>query len=128
MTLSEFLQHYDLPHSIVLLEGKRNVKEEDKEKLTALGELLASNTKNMLFRSGNAEGSDQNFSDGVTKVDHKRLQVITPYAGHRKKTNQAYDTINLDELDLAADSAVIYHSKSNKKTEKLIDKLSLIHI
>ena len=122
MTLSNFLQNYDLPHSIVLLEGKRNVKEEDKEKLTALGELLATRTQNMLFRSGNAEGSDQYFSDGVTKVDHTRLQVITPYAGHRKKTNQAYDTINLDELDLAADSPVIYHSKSNKKTEKLIDK------
>lgn len=45
MTLSNFLQNYELPHSIVLLEGKRNVKEEDKEKLTALGELLASKHK-----------------------------------------------------------------------------------
>jgi len=122
ITLKEFITIHDLPHSIVLLEGKRNVKEEDKEKLSALGKLLASKTKNMIFRSGNAEGSDQYFSDGVTSVDSKRLQVITPYAGHRKKTNKAYDTINLDELDIAAESDVVYHSKSNKKTEKLIDK------
>ena len=122
MTLQEFIKQFDKPNSIVLLEGKRNVLESDKERLIALGNLLASKTKSMIFRSGNAEGSDQLFSDGVTAVDYKRLQVITPYSGHREKTNQAYETISLDEISIAAEPKVVYQSKSNKKTEKLIDQ------
>lgn len=113
---------FDKPNSIILLEGKRNVLEADEEKLTALGRLLASTTKSRLFRSGNAEGSDQLFSEGVTAVDNKKLQVITPYAGHREKTNQAYETISLDDINMADEPEVVYQSKSNKKTEKLIDK------
>lgn len=122
MTLQEFINQYDTPNSIVLLEGKRNILEADKEKLTTLGRLLATKTKNMIFRSGNAEGADQLFSDGVTEVDTKRLQVITPYTGHRVKTNKAYETISLDEINIAAEPDVVYQSKSNKKTEKLIDQ------
>lgn len=122
MTLDEFIAQFDKENAIVLLEGKRNVKEEDQKKLTALGKLLASKTKKMIFRSGNASGSDQFFSEGVAAIDHKRLQVVTPYTGHRKKTNKAYDTISLEDVDITAEPAVIYHSKSNKKTEKLIDK------
>jgi len=122
MTLREFIKEFDKDNSIVLLEGKRNVIDEDKEKLTALGSLLASRTKKMLFRSGNAAGSDQLFSDGVTEVNNKRLQVITPYSGHRKKTNQSYDTISLDDINIANEPEVLYQSKSNKKMEKLIDQ------
>lgn len=122
MTLQEFIEQFDKPNSIVLLEGKRNVLEADKEKLTALGALLTSSTNHMIFRSGNAKGSDQLFSEGVTAVDHKRLQVITPYSGHREKTNQAYETISLDDIHIAAEPEVVYQSKSNKKTEKLIDR------
>jgi len=121
MTLKEFIKQFDKTNSVVLLEGKRNVREADKEKLTALGRLLASKTKRMIFRSGNAEGSDQLFSDGVTAVDNKRLQVITPFSGHRQKTNQAYYTISLDDINIAAEPEVVYQSKRNKKTEKLID-------
>ncbi len=122
MTLKEFIKRFDKDNSIVLLEGKRNVLEADKEKLTALGELLALKTVRMTFRSGNAAGSDQLFSDGVTSVDYKRLQVITPYSGHRQKTNKAYKTISLDEMSVAAMPEVVYQSKYNKKTEKLIDQ------
>jgi len=122
MTLKEFIKQYDKEHSIVLLEGKRNVSEQDKEKLIELGRLLASKTQKMIFRSGNAQGSDQLFSEGVTSIDHKRLQVITPYTDHRKKTNQAYETISLDDIEIAEEPEVVYQSKSNKKTENLIEK------
>jgi hypothetical protein len=122
MTLIDFLNQYDNENSIVLLEGKRNVLEEDKARLQEIGKLLASKSKFMIFRSGNAEGSDQLFSDGVAAVDKKRLQVITPYSGHRVKTNRAYETISLDEINLALEPNVVFESKSNKKTEKLIDK------
>ncbi len=122
MTFQEFIDQFDKVNSIVLLEGKRTVLEADKEKLVLLGKLLASRTSKMTFRSGNADGADHYFSTGVSEVDHTRLQVITPYAGHRQKSNQAYETISLDEIDIAAESAVVYQSKGNKKTEKLIDK------
>jgi len=122
MTLKDFIKKFDKDNSIVLLEGKRNVLDADKEKLKELGKLLATRTTRMTFRSGNADGSDQLFSDGVTEVDNKRLQVITPYAGHRQKTNQAYETISLDDINIAAEPEIVYQSKSNKKMEKLIDQ------
>ncbi len=122
MTLKEFINKFDIDNSIVLLEGKRNVLNEDKEKLKALGRLLATRTTRMTFRSGNAEGSDQLFSDGVTEADNKRLQVIIPYSGHRQKTNKAYETISLDKIKIAAEPELVYQSKSNKKMEKLIDQ------
>jgi hypothetical protein len=122
MTLREFIDTYDREGVIVLLEGKRNVKEADQPKLKALGTLLASNTFHMTFRSGNAEGADQLFSEGVVMVDHTRLQVIVPYTGHRQKTNYAHETISLSDINVAADTELVYHSKSNKKTEKLIDQ------
>lgn len=125
MTLQDFISKYDHSNSVILLEGKRNVLEADKDKLVALGKLLALKTSKMIFRSGNAEGADQFFSEGVASIDFKRLQVITPYTGHRQKTNKSYDTISLDQVDLVNNPVVIYHSKSNKKTENLIDRFVL---
>ncbi|NUQ82497.1 MAG: hypothetical protein HUU10_12865 [Bacteroidetes bacterium] len=122
MTLNDFIKQFDKRGSVILLEGKRKVIDADKEKLTALGKLLASSTIDMVFRSGNAEGSDQLFSDGVTAVDNRRLQVITPYSGHRRKTNRAFETISLDTINIAAESDVVYQSKQHKKTGNLIDK------
>ena len=122
MTLKEFIDQYDYDHSIVLLEGKRDVAETDRKNLLDLGKLLAIKTKKMLFRSGNADGADYYFSVGVAFIDNTRLQVITPYTGHRQKDNQAYETISLDDIDIAAEPEVVYQSKQNKKTEKLIDQ------
>lgn len=122
MKLVEFIRQYERDGSIVLLEGKRLVSPADREKLKALGRLLAEKTSKMKFRSGNAGGADQLFSEGVASVDPARLQVITPYAGHRSKTNKASETIALNEVDIAAEPGVVYQSKSNKKTEQLIDR------
>lgn len=122
MTLQTFLANFDHDQSFVLLEGKRTVLPEDQEKLIALGRLLASKTSKIIFRSGNAEGSDQFFSMGVASVDSKRLQVITPYSGHRQKNNLAYQTISLDEINLSEEPELVYLSRQNKKTEKLVDQ------
>jgi hypothetical protein len=119
MTLNEFIEKYDFPGAVVLLEGKREVKEQDKEKLTALGRLLAASTTNMIFRSGNAEGADYFFSQGV--ADASRLEVITPYTGHRSKANKAAVTIPLDEINLTNEPEIAVLSKSNRKTERLIN-------
>ncbi len=122
MKLEDFIEQFDNKNSIVLLEGKRNVLPEDQEKLYALGKLLAEKTSNMIFRSGNASGSDQFFSDGVASVDKLRLQVITPYSGHRSRYNRANETFNLDTIDIANEPNVIYHTKSNKKIKNLVDR------
>lgn len=121
MLLEEFLARFDREGSVVLLEGKRAVAEQDREKLIALGRMLAEKTAYTLFRSGNAPGADELFSEGVAMVDPKRLEVITPYKSHRKKTNKAYTTYSLDEIDVVSEPAVIYHSKTQKKNAKLVD-------
>jgi len=122
MTLKQFLKKYDKKNSIVLLEGKRNVKTEDIVKLISLGRTLASQSKHMIFRSGNAEGSDFYFSQGVCEVDENRLQVITPYTDHRKKANKASKTYSLDTISFVKEPEIIFQTKKNKKMEKLIDQ------
>jgi len=122
MTIDQLISAYDFPGSVVLLEGKRDVPDTEKERLIALGRLLAEQTTFILFRSGNAAGADFYFSQGVSEINPDRLQVITPYAGHRKKQNKAYHSISLDEVNLAKEPEVVYQSKQNKKTEKLIDR------
>jgi hypothetical protein len=122
MELLEFIKTYNQTGTIILLEGKRNVKEADKPKLEALGKLLAQKMSRTTFRSGNADGSDLYFSKGVASIAPERLHVVTPYKGHRKNKNYAGDTLSLDSIDLAQEPEVVYESKSNKKMERLIDK------
>lgn len=122
MTFSEFIEKYDVPGSLILLEGKRKVREQDMEKLTAIGMLLASRSTHMIFRSGNAGGSDELFAAGVSSVNSNRMEVVTPYTGHRSVANKSYKTFALDSLNLAAEPEVVRYSKTNKKTEHLIGK------
>lgn len=122
MLLAEFIAQFNSKNTIILLEGKRNVLEQDKEKLIQFGNLLATHLPLATFRSGNADGADHYFSKGVLQVAPERLQVITPYDNHREKQNNAYDTISLDQIDLVNEEKIIYESKSNKKTKSLIDK------
>lgn len=122
MDLETFIKKYDFEGSIVLLEGKRNVLEEDKQKLFALGKLLTEKTKHILFRSGNASGADTYFSEGVCILDPNRLQAIIPYTTHRKKQNKAYYTQSLDNINIAEEGEVVYQSKANKNMGRLVDK------
>ena len=120
MTFENFCKQY--ANGIILLEGKRNVKSEDQEKLIAIGKLLAINLPNATFRSGNADGSDYCFSQGVAQVNPKQLEVITPYQNHRNKYNVAGTIHALDEINLVNEPEVIYHSKNHKPTQSLVDK------
>lgn len=120
MTLDKFCSQNQT--SIILLEGKRNVKPEDKEKLTAIGKLLATHLPNAIFRSGNADGTDYFFAQGVANVNPKQLEVITPYTNHRSKYNVAGTTYALDEVNLVNEPEVIHYSKNHKPTKSLVDK------
>lgn len=119
MTLASIIDLYDKPGHYLLLEGKRNVAKNDQGKLIQIGELLASKTKHLQFRSGNAAGSDFYFSAGVASIDPKRLQVITPYSSHRSKQNLAGETISLESLSISSDSNLIRFAVTDKKTQKL---------
>lgn len=122
MEFSDFIDTYNQFGIIILLEGKRDVKEEDKVKLTAFGKLLAESLPLVSFRSGNADGADFFFSSGVASVNPERLQVIVPYEKHREKKNYAGDTIALNNIDLAKEPEVVYESKSHKNTQRLVDR------
>jgi hypothetical protein len=120
MTLPDFISQYDFPGSIVLLEGKRNVREEDVEKMKALGKLLATHTLHIKFRSGNAPGSDAYFSEGVTETDITRLQIIKPYRSHRSAAAYTNDVVSLDEVDLAKEEKLVEASMVNERNEYMI--------
>ena len=97
MKFKNFCKLYN--NAIILLEGKRVVKLEDQEKLIAIGKLLATHLPNVTFRSGNADGSDYYFSQGVSQVNPNKLEVITPYQNHRKKYNVAGTTHALNTIN-----------------------------
>ena len=120
MTFENFCKLH--ANGIILLEGKRNVKPEDQAKLIGIGKLLATHLPNATFRSGNADGSDYYFSQGVSQVNSKQLEVITPYQNHRNKYNLAGTTHALDVINLVNEPEIVYHSKNHKATKSLIDK------
>ena len=121
-SLSKFLLAFDKPGSVVLLEGKRKVTPTDIEKLVQLGRLLAESSKFIKFRSGNATGADEYFSSGVAAVDSSRLEIITPYASHRISARQASQSYSMDEISLAEEPEVVYHSRQNAGMSGLVDK------
>ena len=65
MKFQTFLDTYDFPGSVILLEGKRVVLAVDQEKLIQLGQVLVKYTRYMRFRSGNAAGADELFCQKI---------------------------------------------------------------
>ncbi len=122
MDFRQFIAEYDYPGSVILLEGKRAVRDEDVLMLTGIGKLLAQTMQHAAFRSGNAPGADAYFSEGVSLVDSSRMQVIVPYSGHRQKSSSGYQVYSLDDISVAEEPEVMYHSKQNKSAEKHVDR------
>ncbi|WP_185819401.1 hypothetical protein [Chlorobium phaeovibrioides] len=90
MTFSEFtLLVMNNPDGVVLLEGRRAIPDDYVKHAHDIAASLASRFPTLRFRSGNAEGSDEAFSRGIAEVDASRLQVIAPYASHRKSVRYA---------------------------------------
>jgi hypothetical protein len=63
---------------VVLLEGTRQLPESERGSLVALGKMLAAELPAVIFRTGNAPGSDTAFAEGVAAVDARRLQFVLP--------------------------------------------------
>ena len=120
MPINSFIEKYDVPNSIIFLGGKREVKQEDKEKLVLLGGELARRSKHLIFRSGNSSGSDFYFAKGVAHIDSSRMEVVIPFNDYRKTLNKAGNTISLDDMDLSNSLDIISESEKNIKTKKVV--------
>ena len=124
MTLEKFIRLFDKEGCIVLLEGKRDVLENDKNRLVEIGRLLVANTKHCIFRSGNADGADKYFKEGIMSIDPKRFQAIVPFNDHMKSVKEEpglYERISLDSINLANEPQILYESKRNKKQKGLVE-------
>ena len=124
MTLEKFIRLFDKEGCIVLLEGKRDVLENDKNRLVEIGRLLVANTKHCIFRSGNADGADKHFKEGIMSIDPKRFQAIVPFNDHMKSVKEEpglYERISLDSINLAKEPQILYESKRNKKQKGLVE-------
>jgi len=122
MNLDEFIQTYNCKNTVIVLEGKRKVLDSDVASLILLGEKLAELLPLVLFRSGNAEGADELFSQGVEKVDPARLHVLTPYSNHRARNNPDRKQYPLDTISLLKEPDLVYQSAKNQKMKSQVER------
>jgi hypothetical protein len=72
----DYINTAQLP--IILIEGTRRLRESDRALLVRIGRFLAARWQNAIFRTGNAEGADSAFAEGVRSVANDRLQYVLP--------------------------------------------------
>lgn len=96
---------------VILVEGTRQLPEKDWPLLAAFAKRLAEAYPHAIFRTGNADGSDSAFAQGVAEVDARRLEYVLPYSGHRKKAmaTSAYE-IPVSTLTPMAEEQAAYHT------------------
>lgn len=75
----------DAADPVILIEGRRAISPEMAESARKVAAFLAIRFPHLRFRSGNANGADEAFAAGVLEASPERLQVVAPYASHRKK-------------------------------------------
>ncbi len=125
MTLDNFTSIVEgSPRGIVLLEGRRTISEQDAACAALVARTLARRFAKLRFRSGNAKGSDEAFSEGVIQVDPSRLQIVAPYANHRKGCRHkgaVYDSP--ESLSRVQEDEIAYKTAiATPKNERLIRK------
>lgn len=62
-----------------LVEETRELPEKDAGKLTAFAKWMAETYPQAIFRTGNADGADMAFANGVAQVDPTRIEYVLPY-------------------------------------------------
>ncbi len=100
ITLDDFIAGMkSRKRSVILLEGTRNVPDQDQDRLIGLGKRLTALLPEAVFRSGNAPGADEAFSKGVCGTRPSSMQYVVPYLSHRIKTrSKAAGVISLDQV------------------------------
>ena len=86
MTLIEFSNIIsNATDPVILIEGRRSISSQAADSARQVSSFLAGRFPRLKFRSGNANGSDEAFTAGVLEISPERMQIIAPYASHRKK-------------------------------------------
>lgn len=115
---------------VILLEGRRSISSSDFRIARTAARLLTETFPQALFRSGNADGSDQAFADGVASVDPCRLQVVAPYESHRKKFRKSgahYDSPeSLDRLQ--EDEVALQSILASPHNRRLIEQRKTVGV
>ena len=93
---------------VIMFTGKREVPENEKSKLNAIGALLARECDGVLFRAGNQEGADKEF---IANIPPELVQVVPPYHKHRySHIPNGASTYPLDQIAINS-SALTYFKK-----------------
>jgi hypothetical protein len=89
-----------------------------------LAEKLACDFPQAVFRSGNAEGADNAFAEGIQRVDAKRLEVVLPYTGHRRShLTEDSQVFALSGLTHVSEQAAVYTTqRASPDYEDLLNK------
>ncbi|MDA0767952.1 MAG: hypothetical protein O3A92_14165 [Verrucomicrobia bacterium] len=109
---------------VILLEGRRSISSSDFRRAHTTARHLAEAFPHALFRSGNADGSDQAFTDGIATVDPSRLQIIAPYQSHRRQYRTPGATYESpDSLNRAQEETIAGHTiQATPRNSRLIDR------
>lgn len=120
----EILAKYNDP--VVLIEGKRNIPKNYYDKAVKVGEKLAKDFPRLIFRTGNASGTDEAFSLGVKNVDPTRLQIVIPYNSHKKnKRIIGAIYVSPESLSDVAEKEIINQTiKDTPKYKSLIENMN----
>ena len=95
------------PSPVLLLEGTRSLPPNLRPALAALGRLLAERLPSVRFRSGNAEGTDTAFAEGVAAVAPDRMEYVITHAGMgRRRRVEGCRVVTLADLPSVADERV----------------------
>ncbi len=124
MTLSALQKLLDsTANPVVLLEGRRKVKPDDKPKLIEFAKNMAMRFPGVIFRTGNADGSDTLFAKGVAEIDPTRIQYVVPYPGMKKGNREdGAQTLSLDQINKVEEEKVEYlTSQQSKSTASMIE-------
>ena len=107
---------------VLLLEGVRDLPPEHRPKVVALGRLLANRFPRVMFRSGNAEGTDTAFAEGVCAVDPARMEYVVTHEGMGKKRRQpgARATALTQLSSLARDRLGDFTVAASPEAERLV--------
>ncbi len=125
MTYSNFSEQISKkPGGVILLEGRRSITEADAAQARDLGSRLARCFPSLRFRSGNAQGSDEAFSEGVASIDASRLQIVAPYASHRKAARYSDATYDSPESLTRDQEEDIVHTtiQATPRNKGLVEK------
>jgi hypothetical protein len=95
---------------VILIEGRRSISAKGALGAKRVAAKLARRFPGLRFRSGNATGADEAFGAGVIAAAPERLEIIAPYASHRRRERHPlvhYDSPeSLDPEALAAVQAL----------------------